>query len=122
MAKKNSGMAGGVLVLLGSLVYLYVLFTWYGTGTNGAWLSSAQFLTPFVAAGAFLTAITLFFMSLGSVAGMSGDAKMMSTWLWKFTTWAGLTTFIVTGGTAWFWYAVVGFVLTYLGAAWATMM
>lgn len=122
MAKKNSwAAAGGVLLLLGSLVYLYVLFTWYGSAISPtSWLGSAQFLTPFVAAVALIGAISLFFMSIGTIAGKMADKSMMNV-LWKCIMLESVTAVIVTAGGSWF-YAVIGaFVLTYIGGMVANM-
>jgi hypothetical protein len=120
MAKKNnSAMAGGVLLLLGSLVYLYVLFSWYNTGTIGSWLGAAQFLTPFVAAVALVGSISLFFMSIGTMAGKAD--KMMMNILWKFVMIESISAVIVTAGGAWFYATIGAFVLTYLGAMAAGM-
>ena len=118
---KNSAVAGGVVALIGSLVYLYVVFSWYAAGVVGPWQNAALFLGPFVAAVAVVSAISLFFMSLGILAGKMD--KMMSSAVWKFTMLAGITTIILTGGTsgAWFWEALLGFVLTYIGAMMASM-
>ena len=81
----------------------------------GPWVSAAQFFGPFVAAFAIVSAITLFFLSVGVMAGRM-DGEMAKKVLWKFIMIAGVTEIIVTGGSAWFWAAIVGFVLTYLGA------
>ena len=102
MATKKSPI-GGVLGFLGSLVYLYVIFTWYGsTGAvaTGTWLAAAQFLMPFVIAAAIFASISLFFMNVGAMAGKMG-AKMSDT-LWKVITWAALTMLILSGGTGYF--------------------
>ncbi len=121
MAKKNnSAVAGGVLLLLGSLVFLYVLFSWYNTGTIGPWLSAASFLTPFVAAVSLVGAISLFFMSIGTMAGKMAD-KMMMNVLWKFVMIEGVFAVIVTAGGSSFYAAIGAFILTYLGAMAAGM-
>ena len=122
MAKKNSSaaVAGGVLLLLGSLVYLYVLFSWYNTGAIGSWLGAAQFLTPFVAAVALIGAISLFFMSIGTIAGKMDDDMMMNV-LWKFVMVEGISSVIVTAGGSSFYVAIGAFILTYLGAMAAGM-
>ena len=121
MAKQNSSaVAGGVLLLLGSLVYLYVLFTWYNSGTIGMWLGAAQFLTPFVAAVALVGAISLFFMSLGTIAGMS--QKGMADILWKFVMLESITAVIVTAGGSMFYTIIGAFILTYIGASLAIKM
>ncbi len=119
--KSSSNMAGGVLAFLGSLVYLYVVFTWYGNGAAlGSWLSAASFLGPFVVAAAIVSAITLFFMSIGTMAGKPLN-EMMRNVLWRFIMLAGVSTIIVTGGSSLFWAAIAGFVLTYIGAIAASM-
>jgi hypothetical protein len=122
MAKKNSSaaVAGGVLLLLGSLVYLYVLFSWYNTGSIGSWLSAASFLTPFVAAVALVGSISLFFMSIGTLAGKMAD-KMMVNVLWKFVMLEGIVAVIVTATSSSFYAAIGAFILTYLGALAAGM-
>lgn len=120
MAKKNSmAVAGGILLLLGSLVYLYVLFTWYSSGTIGSWLGAAAFLTPFVAAVALVGSISLFFMSIGTIAGKMD--KMMTNVLWKFVMLESVTAVIVTAGGSWFYAVIAAFVLTYIGAMAAGM-
>ena len=114
-------MAGGVLLLLGSLVYLYVLFSWYSSGAAmGSWLSAAAFLTPFIAAVALIGSISLFFMSIGTIAGKMAD-KMMMDVLWKFIMLESITSVIVTAGGAWFYPVIGAFVLTYLGGMAASM-
>ena len=123
MAKNKSvgSQLGGVLVFLGSLVYLYEVFTWLSGGAVlSGWASAASFLGPFVAALAVISSITLFFLSLGLMAGkVSSDAKEHGKLLWKFIMLGALTVLIVASAS---WSTVVvGFVLTYLGA-WATMM
>lgn len=120
--KNSSGLAGGILLFLGSLIYLYVFFTWYNSGgAFGAWLSAAQFLAPFVAVGAVISAITLFFLSIGSMAGKTSGDKMKMNVLWKFIILGGITTLILTAEGMWFYAALVGFILTYLGGMFASM-
>ena len=114
-----SGQAGGVLAFLGSLVYLYVLFTWYSSGAAlSGWAMTAAFLAPFVVGVAVITGVTLFFMSLGTMAGKMD--KMMGQMLWKFVCIGGIV-YTILGGVSWFYVVLVGFVLTYIGAMIATM-
>lgn len=124
MAKKNSmWQVGGALTFLGSLIYLYVFFAWYGAGAPvGAWLSAAQFLAPLVIGFGVFSAVTLFFMSLGTLMGkMSGDQKMAEHMLWKFIMVGAISFLIITGGSSMFWWAFLAFILTYLGAMSAKM-
>ena len=126
-AKKNSSsMLGGALVFLGSLVYLYVVFTSYTGSSGGAlgtWATAASWLGPVIVAVAIVSSISLFFMGIGTMADKAqGEMKsMMHQVLWKFVMLAGITQVIVTGGGAWFYAAVLGFVLTYIGAMAASM-
>ena len=114
--KSSAKQAGGILVFLGSLIYLYVVYTWFtGGAAPSAWLSMASFLAPFVVAFGVFSAVSLFFMGLGSAAGMSGgDEKMMHNLLWKFIM-LGAVTFIIIGGTASFYVVLVALLLTYIG-------
>ena len=118
--KKSSGTVGGILGFLGALVYLYVIFAWYGSNgavAAGSWLAAAQFLTPFVIAIGIFGALSLFFVNLRAIAGKAGqkDSGMM---LWKWITWTGVAALIITGGGQFFWWAVIGVILTMLGGAW----
>ena len=102
---------------MGSLIYLYVYFTWYSSGyAASGWLSAASFLAPFVIGFALFSAVTLFFMGLGTMAGKnSRDPKMAMNILWKFIMVGAVTFVILTGGTGWYLWAVVAFVLTFIG-------
>jgi len=115
--KSSSGPVGGILVFLGSLVYLYLVFTWYMNGMAfSTWLSATQFFGPFVVAVAIVSAISLFFMGTGAMANMAGK-RMRSQVLWKFVMLGAITLLIVTGNSVWFYAVLLGFILTYLGAA-----
>lgn len=109
--------------MLGSLIYLYVVYMWStGVVAPSALLASASFLAPFVVAFGVFSAVSLFFMGLGSAAGISGgDEKMMSNILWKFIM-LGAVTFIILGGTASFYVVLVGLLLTYIGGMAGTKM
>lgn len=122
-AKKDSSsvMAGGILLFLGSLIYLYVVFAWYSNGSMlNAWLAAAQFLAPFVMAAAIISSISLFLMSIATAVGKM-TKSMHKDAIWKFVMLGALTTIILTAGGSWFYAAIAAFVLTYLGAVWAAM-
>ncbi len=113
--------AGGVLVFLGSLVYLYIVYQAVTAGGTSSWLGGyAQLWTPLVAAVAVFSSIALFFLSITSLAGSTGGATT-SEWRWKYIMWSSITLLIWTAGGQWFLWAVVGLVLTYFGNRWATM-
>jgi len=122
--KSSSAVGGAFLVFLGALIYLYVVFTWAGqngAGSSPAWLASyAAFWTPIVAAVAIISAITLFFKGIKGMAGkFSSNSKHPV--LWKFTNLGGVTVLILASGSGSFLWAVLGFVLTVVGALWASM-
>jgi hypothetical protein len=123
--KGSSGPVGGILVFLGSLIYLYVVFTWYGgNAVPSAWLADASFLAPFVIALAIFSSFTLFFLSIGMMSNKTVDdahAKMMGQILWKFISTGAITLFILTGQGAFFLYAIVGFLLTFIGGMMGSM-
>ena len=123
MAKQNSmAQVGGVFTFIGSLVYLYAYYTLYGNAP-GTWLSMASFLAPFVLGIALFSAVTLFFMGIGTITGMaSRDPKMMMNMLWKFIMAAAVTFVIITGGTGYYYWAVLALVLTYIGGMLSTNM
>lgn len=121
MAKKRSmaAVGGGILMLIASLLYLYVGYTWYSVGSStGVWLSAAQFFGPFVAAFALIGAIVLFFMSIGVMAGYmpNDNGRSMGNKMWPFLISLGIAFFIVTAGGYWFYWAVLAFVISYIGA------
>lgn len=120
MAKKRSmaAVGGGILMLIASLLYLYVGYSWYAGGsTGGPWLGAAQFLGPFVAAGALIGAIVLFFMSIGVISGyMPSNSKDMRDPIWKILMFLGIAFLIVTAGGSWFYWAVFAFIVSYIGA------
>lgn len=118
MAKKRSmaAVGGGLLMLVASLLYLYIGFTWYGSGTTGPWLAAAQFFGPFIAAGALIGAIVLFFMSIGVMTGNLPSGKGMSDMTWRFLMFVGVVFVILTAGGSWFYLAVLAFVISYIGA------
>ncbi len=112
------GTAGGVLLFLGSLIYLYAIFAWYGSPLTG-WLAAASFLGPFVAAFAIIGAITLFFKGIGMAAGKMPDDQSV---MWKLIMASGMSMVIVTAGQGMlFWIALLGFLLTFVGKKTTTM-
>ncbi len=115
VAKKSSmAQIGGVLTFLGSLVYLYVFFTWYGGGAAaGSWLNAAAFLAPIIVGVALFFAVTLFFTGIGTIAG---KAQVKQDMAWRFVSTAAITFVIISGGTGWFYWSVLALLLTFIGA------
>ncbi len=117
--KKNpSKWWSGAFVLLGTLIYLIVIFTWYGGhAAAGPWLSAAQFLAPFVAALAIVLTISMLLMSLGMLAGKPITLSSM----WQYLMADAVFMLILSAGGSWFYAVVIAFILTYIGTASAYM-
>jgi hypothetical protein len=113
--KKGIGNGIAVLAFIGSLLYLYVLFSWVSAGTYGlaAWAGAVLWL-PLLAAMAAVGSIGLFIMSLMAIAGV-GEKK--ASWMMgKSALWAGFALFALTAGGMYFWWVVVGFFLAAIGS------
>ena len=123
-AKKNNAktLAGGILLFIGSLIYLYVVFGWYSSGAAaGPWLAAAQFFAPFVAAVSVIGSISLFFLSLGVATGKAGSDDKLSKVLWKCVTCVSAAVVILSAGGPMFYLSVLGFIVAYIGAVVASM-
>ena len=59
-------------------------------------------------------------MSLGTAAGKMDEKTMMPV-LWKFVILEGVVSTIILATGSWFYWGIVAFVLTYLGALAAGM-
>ena len=119
MAKSSTNWAAFILELLGSLIFLYVLF-----GSGGALSLSgpafagatASFWAPIFIGAAVVASLALFFSSLAEAAGMAGP-KVALMGL-ETATLAGLTLVALTwtpAGNTLEWYVILGIVLGYLG-------
>jgi len=118
--KKSSQMKGTLLEFLGALIYIYLVFTWLGSGGTPLWLSGAGAIwLPVIAGVALISSLTLFIMSLVALAGMNSDMMIMGAM--KATWWGGFAIFVLTAGGAWFWWAILGFLLAYIGTGWQKM-
>ncbi len=114
--KKDSGMIGSLLVLLGALVYIWLAYS----GWN-SWLTGTVGWTSVVGGLAVVSAISLLILSLVELAGKGDDtsAKRRGKAIW----WGGLALFILTSATGGsFWLLIVGFLLAYIGSGWKDMM
>jgi len=111
---KSKDKTGAFLALLGSLVYLYVVWQWlpnFGTlWTAGT--TSATFWLPIFAGLAAAVTFSVLVISLVGLMGMSNDEA--NQWAMK-AAFGGAVALFALGGVAWFWYVVVGFVLLQFG-------
>lgn len=110
-ARDSKNLTAFALEFLGSLIFLYLVF---GTGTQlqggGVWL-------PILWAAAVISAVMLFFVSLGNLTNMgnvSWGAMRLST-IAGFSTIA-LTVTTVGSTSGLYWIAILGFVLGLLGS------
>ncbi len=123
MAKKSMMGTGAALAFLGSLVYLYLAFTWTGPAAwiGGTTSTFAYVLVPLAATTAVISAVSLFLLSIGAYAWKSSDEKMM--WATKKAAyWGGFALVLLTGGSGGnFYLAVLGFLLAYIGSGMLSM-
>ncbi len=114
MAKKD--MTGPFLALLGSLVYLYVVYNWAaspGFGVVGWAATLGSFWLPiFAGLGAAFT-ISLLLVALGGLAGMRDDKS--NQWAMKSVFYGAVALFGLTVGGPWFWWVALGLVLGQFG-------
>lgn len=114
MARGHTNPGAFVLEIIGSLIYLFLVYfvsiTGYGlmnpllSGQGSLWL-------PILYATAFIGAVLLFITSFGNLT-VSSKFKRAAT-LPAVLTGFALVTF--TAGTNWLWLALVGFVLAIIG-------
>ena len=114
MAAKKGDMTGPVLALIGSLVYLYVVWSWLSAGGSaGAWFAGAgAFWLPILVGVAAATTFGVLVVALCGLAGwMNSDG-----WKWAMqgAFWGAIALFAL-GGAGLFWYVVVGFILLQFG-------
>ncbi len=123
MAKGNNpGIS--LLILLGSLAFLYVVFgAWSGwAGKLGDLSSLGNIFWSLIFGAATISAVGLLFMSLAGF--MNGWGKEMQAMAGKSVKMAsiGLVAIsIASGGTMWFYASLIGFILAWFGLGWAMM-
>ena len=114
--KKGSASWYTVLQFLGSLVFLWVLYSWAIGGSAFAapavWFGGAGgFWAPIFGAVAVFGAISLFLVSLMALfMGSMTDEHAK-----KLATWTGVSFFALTVGGPLFIGTIVAFVLTWFG-------
>jgi hypothetical protein len=111
--KKGSTSWYTVLQFLGSLVFLWVLYSWWmGGWTLSSWFGAAGgFWAPLFGAVAVFGAVSLFLVSLMSLLTGSNMAEHSK----KLTMWTGIAFFAITVGGPLFIGTLVAFILTYFG-------
>ncbi len=123
MAKgKNPGIS--LLVLLGSLAFLWVVF-----GAWNGWAGNLRDLTAFgnvlwalIFGAATISSVGLLFMALaGFMTGWDKDMQESGRRSMKWAAIGLAAISIATGGTVWFYATIVGFILVWFGLDWATM-
>lgn len=118
MAKRQQQNWGAfVLQLIGSLVFLGVVFTGIPSWTGSSlFAGGGAFWAPLFVGAAVIASVALFFASFGQITGWSGPR--MSMMGLETAAVAGLTLSALTwGDQTWLWASVLGFVLTFLGSA-----
>ncbi|MDE1854719.1 MAG: hypothetical protein KGH57_00125 [Candidatus Micrarchaeota archaeon] len=118
MARAQQNWGAFVLQLIGSLVFLGVVFAGLAGSapSGGVFAGSGSFWAPVFVGAAVIASVALFFASFGQITGWSGP--QMSLMGLETAAVAGLTLSALTwGNSTWLWASVLGFVLTFLGSA-----
>ncbi len=116
MARAQQNWGAFVLQLIGSLVFLGVVFAGSWSATGGVFAGSGSFWAPIFVGAAVIASVALFFASFGQITGWSGP--QMSLMGLETAAVAGLTLSALTWGSqTWLWATVLGFVLSFLGTA-----
>ena len=130
MAKDGKNAGVSVLVLIGSLLYLYVAYAGWGALGAAGGVSATSVIGAAAAvlwAIALVASIGLLFGSLGSFAwGWMEETVNMTMKAGEVAAVALLVVSVAWGGAAWATWAgiaVVGFILNWLGIAmaWGSM-
>jgi hypothetical protein len=121
MAKAQQNVTAFILELIGSLAFLYVVF---GGGLSGSlpatFAGAGAFFAPLFLGAAVIASVALFFASFGNLSGMAGprlnmlgmgDSAVAALSLVAFTwSWSGAQ-------SVYLYATLVGFILSFLGAA-----
>ena len=116
MAKKD--MTGPFIALIGSLVYLYIVWIWAHSATAMAiWTTGTTNATFWLPIFAGLGTAATFSVLLIALAGLGG---MMETeaaqWAMKANFMAAVSLFALSIGTGWiFWLVALGLILGQIG-------
>lgn len=106
MANKKSNMTAWILKFVGSLAYLYVLWWLWGMSLSGTFSAVLFGLAAVTSVGFFITTVV-------SLMANNGDMQMWST---KAALMAGFALLALTFPTStWTLFALVGFILAYVG-------
>ncbi len=116
MARAQQNWGAFVLQLIGSLVFLGVVFAGSWSASGGVFAGTGSFWAPVFVGAAVVASVALFFTSFGQISGWSGpQVSLMGL---ETSAVAGLTLSALTwGSSTWLWAAVLGFVLSFLGSA-----
>jgi hypothetical protein len=111
---KSKDMTGAFLALIGSLVYLYVVWQWM-PNLGSLWTAGSTTATFWLPIFAGLGAAVTFSVLVISIIGLMGMKNDMAIAWGMRATFGGAIALFALGGVAWFWYVAVGFILLQFG-------
>ena len=115
-AQQQQNWGAFILQLIGSVVFLGVVFAGSWSASGGVFAGGGAFWAPLFVGAAVIASVALFFASFGHITGWAGP--QMSLMGLETAAVAGLTLSALTWGNAtWLWASVFGFVLSFLGSA-----
>ncbi len=114
MAKNNESKTWAfILTLVGSLVYLYIVWNWLGNPVaNAVFGGAGAVFYPLVVGLAVVSAVGLFLMSFSFLRTSSDELTMHAG---KASMIAGVTLVALTVGSGMVWWAILGFALVKMG-------
>ncbi len=114
MAKNSESKTWAfILTLVGSLIYLYIVWNWLSNPVASTVFSGAgAVFYPFFVGFAVVSAVGLFLLSFAFLRNASDELRKHED---KAALVGGLTLVALTVGTPWIWWAVLGFVLAKIG-------
>ena len=118
MARSQQNWGAFVLQIIGSLVFLGVIFSGALSVSGGVFTGVGAFWAPLFVGAAVIAAIALFFASFGYVTGMNWPN--ISLFGLETAAVAGIMLVALTwGNQPWLWATLLGFVLSFIGAGMA---
>ncbi|MDE1873750.1 MAG: hypothetical protein KGI04_01365 [Candidatus Micrarchaeota archaeon] len=123
MARGQQNMTAFILELIGSLAFLYVVFGGGLAGSPSATFAGVgAFFLPLFVGASVIASVALFFASFGNLSGMAGprlslmgmgDSAFAAVALTALTwSWSG-------SQGVFLWATLIGFILSFLGAAYS---
>ncbi len=108
-----------LLVFIGSLMYIFVAFTWNAASTFLGGVSGSGMWAPLLYGVSVIEAVALFLLSVGGLFGK--PTVKLSKWATLAAVYGGITLSALTAPSWNEAIVVLGFVFAYVGAGWVEL-